>query len=81
MLAGLSKLRNNSMTFVPIKHCFLNKKLQSQNESNVLQDNLAAAKDSAKDKMSSKGEKNKAGAQTSTYHTRSKAAAALNPDN
>ena len=41
---------------------------------------MSAAADNAKDKMTSKGEKNKAGAQTSTYNTRSKAAAALNPD-
>lgn len=46
----------------------------------ALQDNVAAAADNAKDKMTSKGEKNKAEAQTSTYNTRSKAAAALNPD-
>ena len=47
----------------------------------LMQDNISAAAGQAKDKMSSKVEKNKAEAQTSAYNTRSKAANKLNPDN
>lgn len=45
----------------------------------TLQDNISAAAGHAKEKMSSKGDKNKAQAQTSAYNTRSKAANKLDP--
>lgn len=44
-----------------------------------LQDNISAAASQAKEKMSAKGDKNKAAAQTSAYNTRSKAANKLDP--
>lgn len=46
----------------------------------ILQDNLSAAASHAKEKMSSKGDKNKAESQASAYNTRSKAANKLDPD-
>lgn len=45
----------------------------------ALQDNVSAAAGQAKEKMSAKGEKNKAEAQTSAYNTRSKAANKIDP--
>lgn len=45
----------------------------------LLQDNMSAAAGEAKDKMSAKGEKNKAEVQTSAYNTRSKAANKVDP--
>ena len=44
-----------------------------------MQDNISAAVGQTKDKLSAKGDKNKAEVQTSAYNTRSKAANKLDP--
>lgn len=46
----------------------------------ILQEHVSEAAGHAKEKMSSKTNKNKAEAQTSAYNTRSKAANKLDPD-